>query len=130
MKKHTDKDSHTLDMITREVGLLEMEDPRVTPDDMRWAESVAASIQLRAAEHRRDRLPKTVPPIKKAEPITARLRAMPRAFLETLLGSLVEQWGPQAQFAHRNLEALSDNDLRRMIQTIESRNPESRNIKE
>ena len=121
MKKDTDRDSHTLDMITREVGLLEMQDGHVTPEDMRWAESVAASIQVRAAEYRRNRLPKTVPPIKKAEPITARLRAMPRALLETLFGSLVEQWGPQAQFAHRHLDTLSDNDLRRMIQTMENR---------
>ncbi len=119
--KHTDKDSHTLDMITREVGLLEMEDGHVPPDDMRWAESVAASIQVRAAEHRRNRLPKTVPPIRKAEPITARLRAMSRALLETLFASLVEKWGPQAQIAYRHLDTLSDNDLRRMIQTIEDR---------
>ena len=76
MKKDTDRDSHTLDMITREVGLLEMQDGHVSPEDMRWAESVAASIQARAAEHRRNRLPATVPPIKKAEPITARLRAI------------------------------------------------------
>ncbi|MCX5748425.1 MAG: hypothetical protein NT062_38720 [Proteobacteria bacterium] len=121
MKKDTDRDSHTLDMITREVGLLEMQDGHVTPEDMRWAESVAASIQVRAAEYRRNRLPKTVPPIKKAEPITARLRAMPRALLETLFGSLVEKWGPEAQFAHRHLDTLSDNDLRRMIQTMENR---------
>ena len=121
MKKHTDRDSHTLDMITREVGLLEVEDVRATPEDLRWAESVAASIHARAAEHRRNRLPKTVPPIKKAEPITARLRAMSRDVLESLFASLVEKWGPQAQIAHRNLGTLSDNDLRRMIQTIEGR---------
>ena len=121
MKKHTDRDTHTLDMITREVGLLEMQDGHVSPDDMRWAESVAASIQARAAEHRRNRLPKTVPPIKKAAPITDRLRAMSRALLETLFASLVEKWGPEAQFAHRHLDSLSDNDLRRMIQTMENR---------
>jgi hypothetical protein len=119
MKKDPNNDSHTLDVITREVGLLEMSDGAVTTDDIRWAESVANSIRERAAQHRRSRLPKTVPPIKKAEPITERLRAMPRAMLETLFGSLVEKWGPQAQIAHRNLDTLSDNDLRRMIQTIE-----------
>ena len=121
MKKHNDRDSRTLDIITREVGLLEMEDGRVTPADRRWAESVAASIQARAAEHRRNRLPKTVPPIKKAEPITARLRAMPRAVLDMLFASLVDKWGTEAQFAHRHLDTLSDNDLRRMIQTMETR---------
>jgi hypothetical protein len=119
MKKHPNNDSHTLDVITREVGLLEMSDGEVSAEDMRWAESVASSIRERAAQHRRSRLPKTVPPIKKAEPITERLRAMPRAVLETLFGSLVEKWGPQAQIAHRNLDTLSDNDLRRLIQTIE-----------
>lgn len=119
MKKHTDKDSRTLDIITREVGLLEMEDGHVTPDDRRWAESVVSSLNARIAEHRRNRLPKTLPPIKKAEPISERLRAMPRAVLEALFGTLVEKWGPQAQFAHRHLDTLSDNDLRRMIQTIE-----------
>lgn len=126
MKKHTDTDtdSHTLDMITREVGLLEMHDGQARPEDMRWAENVAASIHARAAEFRRKRLPKTVPPIKKVEPITVRLRAMPRAVLETLFASLVEKWGPQAQFAHRHLDTLSDNDLRRMIQTIEGRTNE------
>lgn len=119
MKKHTDNDSGTLDIITREVGLLEMEDGHVTPDDRRWADSVASSLNARIAEHRRNRLPKMLPPIKKAEPISERLRAMPRAVLDALFASLIEKWGPQAQIAHRNLEALSDNDLRRMIHTIE-----------
>lgn len=73
----------------------------------------------RIAEYRRDRLPKTVP-IKKAAPLSERLAAMPRAALEALFASLVEKWGPQAQFAHRQLDTLSDNDLRRMVQTIES----------
>jgi hypothetical protein len=120
MKTQIDKDSRTLDILTREVGLLELEDGPVSPDDRRWAESVVASIQARIAEHRRGRLRKNVPPIKKAEPLSERLRAMPRAVLEALFASLVEKWGPQAQFAHRQLDALSDNDLRRMIQTIET----------
>lgn len=120
MNKHNDRDSRTLDILTREVGLMEMEDGHTTPDDRRWAESVVASMNARIADYRRDRLPKTVPPIKKAAPITERLRAMPRAVLEALLGSLVETCGPEAQFAHRHLDTLSDNDLRRMIQTIET----------
>jgi hypothetical protein len=125
MTTHNDKDSRTLDIITREVGLLEMQDGHVTPDDRRWAASVAASMQARIAEHRRNRLPKTLPPIKKAEPITDRLLGMSRAALEALFGSLAEKWGPKAQFAHRHLDTLSDNDLRRMIQTLEKRTKES-----
>lgn len=120
MKNANDTNARTLDILTREVGLMEMEDGHVTPETRRWADAAARLIEGRVAEHRRNRLPKNAPPIKKAEPITDRLRAMPRALLEALFGSLVEQWGPQAQFAHRKLDTLSDNDLRRMIQTIES----------
>ena len=121
MSNQNDKDSRTLDILTREVGLLELENGTMAPDDRRWAESVVASMNARIAEYRRNRLPKTVPPIKKAEPITARLRAMTRAALESLFASLVEKCGPEAQFAHRHLDTLTDNDLRRMIQTIEGR---------
>lgn len=120
MTDQNDKDSRTLNIVTREVGLLELEDGTMTPEDRRWAESVVASMNARIAEYRRSRLPKTVPPIRKAEPISERLRSMPRAVLEALFATLVETWGPQVQFAHRQLDALSDNDLRRMIQTIET----------
>ncbi len=118
-KNEEDRDIRTLDIITHEVGLLEMNDGARSKDDERWAAAVAANMHARIAEYRRSRLPKTVP-IKKAAPITERLLAMPRAVLETLLASLVEKWGPQAQVAHRHLDTLSDNDLRRLIQTIET----------
>jgi hypothetical protein len=32
----------------------------------------------------------------------------------------VEKLGPQMQLAYRHLDTLSDNDLRRIIQTIET----------
>lgn len=67
MKKTEDRDLRTLDIVTLEVGLLEMQDGRSTPDDRRWADEVAASMRTRIAEYRRDRLPKQVP-IKKAPP--------------------------------------------------------------
>lgn len=118
MKETEDKNARTLDIVTHEVGLLEMKDGRSTPDDRRWADELAATMRTRIAEYRRARLPKQVP-IKKAPPISERLLAMSRAALEALFGSLVEKWGPQAQFAHRQLDTLSDNDLRRMIQTLE-----------
>ena len=46
---------------------------------------------------------------------------MSRSVLETVFASLVDKWGTEAQFAHRHLDTLSDNDLRRMIQTMENR---------
>ena len=118
MKKIEDTDARTLDIVTHEVGLLEMQDGRSTADDRRWAHDVASQMRARIAEYRRNRLPKTVP-IKKAGPISARLMAMSRDVLEALFGSLVEVAGPQMQLAHYKLDVLSDNDLRRLIQTIE-----------
>ncbi|HEY1546543.1 MAG TPA: hypothetical protein VGG28_01920 [Kofleriaceae bacterium] len=119
MTKQHDKDLRILNIITREVGLLEMQDPHPSNEDAKWAEGVVADIRARIAEYRKKRLPATVPPIKKAEPISKRLLAMPRAALESLLAVLTPQLGPDAQLAFRNLEDLSDNDLRRMIQRME-----------
>jgi len=120
MKNTEDKDLRTLDIITHEVGLLEMEYGTSAADDRRWAEELASSMRARIADYRRSRLPKHVP-IKKAAPISERLLAMGRTALEALFVSLVEKLGPDVQFAHRKLETLSDNDLRRLIQTMEMR---------
>lgn len=114
-----DKDARTLEIITHEVGLLEMADGRTTTDDRRWAQDVVASMRMRVAEYRRSQLPTTVP-IRKAAPITERLRAMPRNVLEVLFASLVDQCGRELQVGHRKLDMLSDNDLRQLIQFLET----------
>src|SRR5580693_1732228 len=105
-----DRDLHTLDIITREVGLLELEDPDPTAEDRRWADGVVADVRARVGEYRKNRLPKTVPPIKKAEPISKRLREMERAALDALYAKLHQALGPRMQVAFRNLSELSDND--------------------
>lgn len=115
----TDKDMRTLDIVTHEVGLLEMADGRASAEDRKWADDLAKSMRTKVAQYRRSQLPATVT-IKKRAPITERLRSMSRNALEALFGTLVEQHGPELQLAHRKLETLSDNDLRRMIQTIET----------
>jgi hypothetical protein len=113
-----DKNIRTLDIVTTEAGLVAMDEPRSTPDDRRWAREVLANAQARLAEMRRNLLPKTVP-IKKAEPIRPDLIAMSRDALVALFTRLTEQWGPQVQYAHRDLDVMSDNDLRRLIQMID-----------
>lgn len=120
MKKTHDNDLRTLDILTHEAGLLAMDEDNSTEDDLRWAEQLVAATHAQIAEQRRRRLAQQVP-IKKAPPLSARLLAMPRAALEALLASAVERLGPDTQFAHRKLDTLSDNDLRRLIQTIETR---------
>ncbi|HTR50281.1 MAG TPA: hypothetical protein VMJ10_06205 [Kofleriaceae bacterium] len=117
-KNQQEKDLRILDIITREVGKMELEDPKPSPDDKRWAESVVADMHARIAEYRKSRLPKTVPPIKKREPISKALLALPRAALETLFVALCQE-SPDVQLAFRNLDELSDNDLRRTIQAMQ-----------
>lgn len=120
MMKNEDE-LRTLDKLTHQAGLLAMEDDdEDTADDRRWSEQFAASMHTQIAEYRRSRLARNVA-IKKAAPLSERLIAMPRAALEALLAMLVDQLGSDVQFAHRNLDTLSDNDLRRLIQTIEAR---------
>ena len=114
-----DTNIRTLDVVTNEAGLAAMEDGTSTPDDRRWARDVVANAQARIAAMRRNLLPKPAP-IKKADPIRPSLLAMSRDALVALLGKLTEAWGPQVQFAHRDLDALSDNDLRYLIQTIDT----------
>jgi hypothetical protein len=117
--KNTVERKSTLELVLHEVGLLEMKDGRTTPEDRVWAQELAQTMHTRIAKHRRAKLPTTVA-IKKAAPISARLLAMTRATLEDLLASLVECVGPNAQVAHRQLDTLSDKDLRNLIQTLET----------
>jgi hypothetical protein len=117
--KDPDHDLRVLDIITREVGLLEMKSGRVSAEDKQWASAVVADVHAKVGEYRRARLPKVAPPIKKAEPISKRLKEMPRVALEALYAQLHERLGPRVQVAFRNLSELSDNDLRRMIQKME-----------
>lgn len=81
MTKDNNTDRRTLDIITHEVGLLEMADGHVTPDDRRWAESTAAAMHARIAEYRRSRLPTAAPPIKKGAALS---RRAPREQLRSL----------------------------------------------
>jgi hypothetical protein len=58
VKKIEDTDARTLDIVTHEVGLLEMQEGRSTADDRRWAHDVASQMRARIAEYRRNRLPR------------------------------------------------------------------------
>lgn len=113
-----DKDIRTLDMLTAEAAFAAMDEAPSNPDDRRWARDVVSNAQTRVAEMRRNLLPAEAP-IKKADPLRPSLLAMGRHALEALFGRLTQTWGPQLEYAHRDLDTLSDNDLRRLIQTID-----------
>lgn len=120
MKRSYTNDLRTLGVLAHEAGLLAMDEGEVTPEQQKRSEAFVASMHAQIADYRRSKLREHVP-IKKAPPLSERLLAMSRAALEAVFGTLVDQLGPEVQFAHRNLDTLSDNDLRRLIQTIEAR---------
>lgn len=121
--QHDDKNIRTLDAVTAEAGLVAMEEGTSTPDDRRWARGLVTSMQARIAEMRRNLLPASAP-IRKAEPIRPSLAVMTRDALVAMFTGLTNALGGDVQYAHRNLDSLSDNDLRRLIQTIDAQTNE------
>jgi hypothetical protein len=103
-----------LDAIYQESALDAM-DGKATADDRRWAEGVSKRVQSRLAELRRNLVPAAVP-LAKAKPVRSSLIAMGR---DALLAKLEALTGPSVRYAHRNLDGLSDDDLRRLVDTLD-----------
>lgn len=121
MQIEEDKNIRTLDAVTTEAGLVAMDEGSSTPDDRRWARDLVASYEARIAERRRNLSPAAVP-IKKAEPLRPGLLAMSRDALVAMFDRLTNALGHEVQFGHRDLDSLSDNDLRHLIQAIDVSN--------
>ncbi len=119
MTNTNNRNTRTLDRVTADAGLVAMEEPRSSHEDREWARSIVTSMHARIAEERRKRLPAPTP-ARKAGPVRPALLAMPRDALVAMLAKLTDALGSEVQYAHRNLDALSDNDLRRLIETIDS----------
>jgi uncharacterized Zn finger protein len=107
-----------LDAIYNDAALLEAEHGKSTPEDQKWARGVRSNVQARLAELRRNHVPAATPP-KKAKPIRASLIAMTRDALVERLTQLTTKMGGAVQYAHRHLAELSDDDLRRLIDTLD-----------
>ncbi len=114
-----DKKLEILDAIYNEVALAEAESGTTTPEDTAWARGVRTSVQARLAEMRRSLTPAAAP-AKKAQPIRPSLLALGRDALVERLTQLTQKMGGAVQFAHRHLAGLSDDDLRRLVETLES----------
>lgn len=113
-----DKSIEILDAIYNDAALVEAEHGKSTPEDQAWARGVRSSVQARLAEMRRNLTPAVAPP-KKAQPIRASLLAMTRDALIERLTQLTTKMAGAVQYAHRHLAALSDDDLRRLIDTLD-----------
>jgi hypothetical protein len=106
-----------LDAIYREAALDAMEG-KTTADDQRWADGVSKRVQSRLAELRRNLVPAAAP-LAKAKPVRPSLIAMGRDGLLAKLDELTRTLGPSVRYAHRNLDGLSDDDLRRLVDTLD-----------
>ncbi len=117
MNKH-DRNMKTLARVLDDAAYATENAPRRSDADREWAKNLRAMYTRKIAAARRALLPEA-PPIRTAEPIRPHLAAMARDALVALFTKLTEGLGARVQYAHRDLDVLSDDDLRRLIQEIE-----------
>jgi len=115
-----DKSIEALEAIFEDAAKADAKDPsKITPEDRAWADKQRAQWKARIAEARRElALPGAEP--SAPPPIRAKYQAMNR---DALLAAFVEasqRMGGQLQVAHRNLSDLSDDDLRRLLETLDA----------
>lgn len=113
-----DKNVEILDAIYQEAALEAAEHGKSAPEDRPWAREVGKRVQARLAELRRNLVPAATP-VAQAQPIRPSLLALGRDALLAKLDELIARLGTSVQYAHRNLEGLSDDDLRRLIDTLD-----------
>ena len=107
-----------LDEINHQAALYEAHHGKSTPEDRKWACAVGAQLEARVAELRRNLTPADAP-IEKAPPLPKSLFALTRDALIARITEVTRAMGGTVQYAHRNLKGLSDDDLRRLLATID-----------
>ena len=107
-----------LDEISHQAALAEAEHGKSTADDRRWSRELGVSIEARLAELRRNLTPAEAP-TERAKPIRPSLLAMARDALIDAISRITQARGRAVQYAHRDLRGLSDDDLRRLLDTLE-----------
>lgn len=114
-----------LDVISHQVATDDAETGSATAKDRQWSRAVGVMVEARLAELRRHLTPEDAP-TERAQPIRSSTLAMTRDALVAAITRLSRAMGGAVQFAHRNLTGLSDDDLRRLYDTLDpaSRSPE------
>ncbi len=92
-----------------------------TARDRQWSRELGAKLDARLAELRRNLIPAD-PPIEQAKPIRASTLAMVRDAVLEGIRRFTGATGGRVQFAYRNLRRLSDDDLRRIYDTLDPTN--------
>ncbi len=89
-----------------------------TPKEREWSRALGAKLDTRLAELRRNLTPAD-PPTETAKPIRPSTLAMVRDAVLAAIAMLPQSMSGDAQFAHRNLKQLSDDDLRRLYDLLD-----------
>lgn len=108
-----------LDELSYQAALAEADHGSSAADDARWSRELDAKLQARLAELRRNLLPAAAP-IQKAKPIRARWLALQRDALIAKLTEITQTMAGAVQYAHRDLQELSDNDLRQLLDLLDT----------
>ncbi len=112
-----------LDEISRHAAQAAVERRRgkSTARDRQWSRELGAKLDERLAELRRN-LIGADPPIEHVKPIRPSTVAMARDAVLEGIRRFTSVTGGRVQFAYRNLKRLSDNDLRRIYETLDPTN--------
>ena len=102
-----------LDFLIAEDSIASDPDPSVG----KWAVDQAQQRQAENNKLRRERTPEAAP-VRKAPPIRSSTLELSRELLEAGIARFSRSAGV-AQYAHRSLKGLSDNDLRRIYDTLD-----------
>jgi len=112
------KAAETLDALTHHVALDAADAKPPTDDDRRWAQRYGTQIEARLAELRRGLVPDAAP-IEKAKPLRATTLAMSRDAVLAAIERITQAMGGAVTYAFRELQGLSDDDLRRLLDSID-----------
>lgn len=113
-----DKPIDALDAMYEDLARYAEEHGTDTPKDKAWASHMRARTMEKLAAMRRNLVP-DVAPIK-PRAIRPELLAMTRDALLARFEEISRRMGGGVQVAHRHLKDLTDDDLRRVLETLES----------
>lgn len=105
-----------LDELSYQAALAEADHGTSTRADDRWSRELGDKLQARLAQLRRNLLPASAP-IQRAKPIRTKWLALAR---DQLLAALAVISANDVQYAHRDLQGLSDNDLRQLLDLLDT----------
>jgi hypothetical protein len=108
----------TVDAISYQLALADAKHGKSKPEDERWSRVLGEQLKVRLAEMRRNLLPAAT--VEAAKPISPSLLALGRDALIAKITDITHAMGGALQYAHRDLSGLSDDDLRRLLDLIDS----------